>query len=55
MPTWWLSQDISDMTKWCELVMAIDATKRPQVVSVSWGSGEANYSAEHQASANTCF
>jgi len=44
-----------DMTSWCETVMGIDAAKRPTVLSVSWGSGETNFSAEHIGSANSCF
>jgi len=55
MPTWWLSQEMFDMTSWCETVMGIDAAKRPTVLSVSWGSGETNFSAEHIGSANSCF
>jgi len=41
------------MLSWCELVL--NMKKPPSVVSISWGSPEANYQTEHMTAGSDCF
>lgn len=53
VPSWWLSQNEFDMLAWCELVL--NMTQPPSVVSISWGSPETSYHAEHMQAGSDCF
>jgi len=53
VPSWWIAQDAFDMLSWCEMVLAMK--KPPSVVSISWGSPESNFQAEHMQAGSDCF
>lgn len=53
VPSWWIARDQFDMLAWCEQVL--NMTTPPSVVSISWGSGESNYHAEHMQAGSDCF
>lgn len=53
VPSWFLSQEQFDMLSFCELVL--NMTKPPSVVSISWGSAESVFTAEHLQAATACF
>jgi len=53
VPSWFVAQNAFDMLTFCEKVL--NMTERPSVLSISWGSGESDYDADHMQAANTCF
>ena len=51
--TWFLSQEVFDLLQWSFLVM--NMTAPPQVLSISWGSGESSYRPDHMVAASDEF
>eukprot|EP01065_Artemidia_motanka_P026639 TRINITY_DN317_c0_g1_i1.p1 TRINITY_DN317_c0_g1~~TRINITY_DN317_c0_g1_i1.p1 ORF type:complete len:549 (+),score=150.64 TRINITY_DN317_c0_g1_i1:83-1648(+) len=51
--TWFIARDSFDMLAWCQEVL--NMTTPPTVLSVSWGSGESGFEADHMKAASAEF
>eukprot|EP00945_MAST-04E_sp_MAST-4E-sp1_P005167 g5167.t1 len=51
--SFFVAQDAFDMLSFCNKVLAMKPV--PTVVSISWGSGESAYPADHMDAASACF